>query len=161
MIEKVLDQVLSIDEAHSLTNDSLLKIGLARHLLSVHRSAAGMTNEHLSGFASSGQRVRLRSRNQLLDQTLKLLGAAKGGVNVPVTDHLPRQVRQKGPALVARKSKFASIYKMSHLEVVVLVVIEQIDRAIATLRGLKLKTVLLKFVADFYQGLLAEAANAR
>jgi len=110
----VLDEVLTIDQAHALSHESLLKVGLAGKLLHFLRGSAAVADENFSGFTASGEIVGLCRRDQLFDKSLQLLGSAKGRVHVTMANHLSRQVREERPALVARESKFASIYKVSH-----------------------------------------------
>jgi hypothetical protein len=114
VVEQVLDEILTVNEAHALSHQSLLEISFAGHGLHFAGGAGAMSNEHLSGLSARGQIILTGGRDQLLGQALEFLGAAESGVDIAVANELARQIVQKRAALVARESKLTSIYKMSH-----------------------------------------------
>ncbi len=122
-----------------------------------------MTNQDGAGSSASGNRVFLTGRDELLDEALKFLCAAKRRANITVADELPGQVRQQRAALIAGKAKFTAVNKVSHdrsLEIV-LIIVQQVNRgAITSLRRLELEAMLLQLIANFDQRLLSKATDA-
>ena len=135
-----------------------------------------MADKNASSSLACRQRVLLGQRDQLLHQPLNFLPSVQRGVDVAVANELALQVGKQRTTLVARKAKFSSIYLMIHVfqvlgigfwvlglldpktqhpipntysEIIIILVIERVERAIATLRWLELETVLDKLVADF------------
>ena len=150
----MLDQIFAVDEASLLQDDHLFEFGLSGEELLGLRAAGAMAHEDLSALAAGFQRVRLRQRDEGLDDASEFLAAMQGGVNVAMTNELPRQVLQQGSSLVARQSEFASINSMVHgssLVEIFVVVVQQVNRSISGLGWLDRQPMLAEFVAHFVE----------
>src|SRR5262249_44056271 len=101
LVEQVLDEVFAVDQASLGQDLSLLALGLARkRLLRLGRRAA-VSDEHASSAASSLKSVlELGQRDQLLNESLKLLGSAERRSRIAVSDELPLKVCQQGHSLI-------------------------------------------------------------
>jgi hypothetical protein len=115
VVEKVLNQILAVDEASGLEDLGLLQWRLAYEKLFRLLGRAAVADEHAARSASAFESVfHLRQRDQLLNQSLQLLRSAQSRVDIAVSNELPLKVVQEGASLVAGKAKFASIYEVSH-----------------------------------------------
>jgi hypothetical protein len=114
-VEKVLHEILTVDEA-SLDQDLLLlKVTLSGQKPGGLRRALAMAYEHLSGSTSSLKAVlKLRKRDELFNNALKFLSSTQRGAGIAMANELALQVGEQSPALVARESELTAVNEVSH-----------------------------------------------